>query len=175
MKGRRHHNNKVSIRAPVTRPERLCRRLPTIGISICFNPRSGHATGATQRRLDDSQVCEVSIRAPVTRPERRARSVVSREICIVSIRAPVTRPERLHSKTRHGPRLWFQSALRSRDRSDLEVWSSTNLTTCFNPRSGHATGATRATLALHALVHVSIRAPVTRPERPLRKIVTGQA
>ena len=86
---------KVSIRAPVVRPER--RALATLYVRTRnrFNPRSGCETGATwERFLDNRQVlcfnprsgCEtgatlqvdvwlsrrdVSIRAPVVRPERQ--------------------------------------------------------------------------------------------------------
>ena len=154
-----------------------------------FNPRSGHPTGATPERSHRDRRRPVSIRAPVTRPERRrssigdyissrfqsalrspdrsdlpASSILSANPS-VSIRAPVTRPERL-AKSRFDPDLLqFQSALRSPDRSDLFVCCPPAHQRCFNPRSGHPTGATCVRRPSGHGRQVSIRAPVTRPER----------
>ena len=60
----------------------------------------------------------VSIRAPVTRPERRFVFIDGDHSIEVSIRAPVTRPERRGSLMEAIRDALFQSALRSRDRSD---------------------------------------------------------
>ena len=111
-------------------------------LSLSFNPRPGHATGATTAIDSVEGVMQVSIRAPVTRPGRLRSSRTRRASGRVSIRAPVTRPGRHYRKrlfsscavvsirapvTRPGRRkhraLWFgknlfQSAPRSRDRGD---------------------------------------------------------
>ena len=107
----------------------------------CFNPRPGHATGATFQAGSKQIVALVSIRAPVTRPGRPKRRRSSAHSHTVSIRAPVTRPGRLSWKSNHHPQV------------------------CFNPRPGHATGATLEQPTHHHLQVVSIRAPVTRPGR----------
>ena len=83
-----------------------------------FNPRPGHATGATQGTSQHLRKETVSIRAPVTRPGRRD-----------------------FQKWKNFVRE-FQSAPRSRDRGDPVTRVSRELTPCFNPRPGHATGAT---------------------------------
>ncbi len=130
-----------------------------------FNPRPGHATGATKSMIGIGAVSYVSIRAPVTRPGRRRG-------------------------TRFASRMGqFQSAPRSRDRGDRTsltvrsqgagfnprpghatgaTWPQSRRGTeqkCFNPRPGHATGATSVVCAPMCQIFVSIRAPVTRPGR----------
>ena len=137
--------------------------------------RPGHATGATKRKPGDGQRERVSIRAPVTRPGRHGAHYG---------RAAFYK---------------FQSAPRSRDRGDSSrranwrPWTSFNprpghatgatskggnivSEICsFNPRPGHATGATRTYFRIHAACAVSIRAPVTRPGRPARQELTNAA
>ena len=156
----------VSIRAPVTRPGR-----PDIE--------------SAKRRVQ-----LVSIRAPVTRPGRLGADDVDGVCPVVSIRAPVTRPGRHwtagereaaeqfqsapRSRDRGDTRDWwaarqnegFQSAPRSRDRGDPRHFAAFAERNCFNPRPGHATGATRLPEVEKLCARVSIRAPVTRPGRP---------
>src|ERR1041385_9156501 len=86
----------------------------------CFNPRPGHATGATKPVGKLANRGQVSIRAPVTRPGRLAGTLT----------APVVTE--------------LQSAPRSRDRGDPKAGSGQALVGRFNPRPGHATGATSA-------------------------------
>ncbi len=59
----------------------------------------------------------------------------------------------------------FQSALRSRDRSDPEPARAAGELQRFNPRPGLATGATSRWRSRPAAWAVSIRAPVSRPGR----------
>ena len=154
----------VSIRAPVTRPGRHVQYAATAGFNLfqsaprsrdrgdplCprwviritgFNPRPGHATGATH--CSCGTVTKVS----------------------VSIRAPVTRPGRLNQISAGLPANRFQSAPRSRDRGDIVSDRIEPSPTGFNPRPGHATGATEQRRVLCRVFQVSIRAPVTRPGR----------
>ena len=156
--------NVVSIRAPVTRPGRpagnagnaqqtvfqSAPRSRDRGDPLCprwviritgFNPRPGHATGATH--CSCGTVTKVS----------------------VSIRAPVTRPGRLNQISAGLPANRFQSAPRSRDRGDIVSDRIEPSPTGFNPRPGHATGATEQRRVLCRVFQVSIRAPVTRPGR----------
>ena len=86
-----------------------------------FNPRSGHATGATVAAGDSRVPVVVSIRAPVTRPERLVHDGQEFAVALVSIRAPVTRPERQSKPNAEDASALFQSALRSRDRSDVQL------------------------------------------------------
>ncbi len=91
-----------------------------------FNPRPGHATGATAD--GDASVCGdgVSIRAPVTRPGRLRMHQRKRPLSVVSIRAPVTRPGRRLRDATMEVKISFQSAPRSRDRGDCDLpnWRS---------------------------------------------------
>ena len=70
----------------------------------------------------------------------------------------------------------FQSALRSPDRSDYSPPPPAPLVTCFNPRSGHPTGATPYHWFTAIVTQpVSIRAPVTRPERLAKREIKPAA
>ena len=154
-----------------------------------FNPRPGHATGATSHPAFPCIIHNVSIRAPVTRPGRHDNTRnCARHGKFQS--APRSR-DRGDSDMRDFPSFFarFQSAPRSRDRGDRELISCPALLVefqsaprsrdrgdgglyflaagygCFNPRPGHATGATTTNPVGRPLTDVSIRAPVTRPGR----------
>ncbi len=155
----------VSIRAPVLRPER-----PR---DLLVSPR---------------RVMFQSAPRSCDRSDRHARHRVPG--LHVSIRAPVLRPERPPGSTNPSGLNVFQSAPRSCDRSDHAhagfrpsghgfnprpgpaTGATTSLSTrsiatsSFNPRPGPATGATLERTGARRAGHVSIRAPVLRPERP---------
>ncbi len=108
----------VSIRAPVTRPGRQFLRCEKGHSGNSFNPRPGHATGATAR-LDATENLS---RRFNPRPGHATGATMQPN-------AP------------HQP-CGFQSAPRSRDRGDRIPKSTPGQSTSFNPRPGHATGAT---------------------------------
>jgi hypothetical protein len=122
----------------------------------CFNPRPGHVTGATQ----NIRIGRPALRGFNPRPGHVTGATCPNSSVVV------------------GPAM-FQSAPRSRDRGDGSGHSprSDFITPHgFNPRPGHATGATTrlAGLPAHAKSQlVSIRAPVTRPGRPDGPILDG--
>ena len=109
----------VSIRAPVTRPERLALERTASLPSSSFNPRSGHPTGATQA-FHLILLALIMFQSALRSPDR-------------SDSFPDCSCSRL-------PR--FQSALRSPDRSDSFLGGTAPDRCGFNPRSGHPTGAT---------------------------------
>ena len=119
---------------------------------------------------------QVSIRAPVTRPGRLRSSRTRRASGRVSIRAPVTRPGRHYRK-----RLFSSCAVVSirapvtRPGRHVFQMMLAAIRAGFNPRPGHATGATKAEERQRDIEAVSIRAPVTRPGRhsPVRLLVSS--
>ena len=103
--------------------------------------------------------------APRSRDRGDRKPATLARAIVVSIRAPVMRPGRQNPSRRRRPPSMFQSAPRSRDRGDPLSAETQKLTGCFNPRPGHATGATTAAISRRRHWQVSIRAPVTRPGR----------
>ena len=130
-----------------------------------FNPRSGHATGATLTQ-NLSGLCRIGFN-----PRSGHATGATAFGGIVPPGGVCFNPRSGHATGAtqvlvfNGTTLTFQSALRSRDRSDgLNGWTAYTYPG-FNPRSGHATGATPQNSTDRPAVIVSIRAPVTRPER----------
>ena len=88
------------------------------GYYCCFNPRPGHATGATNA-CQHLAVLILFQSAPRSRDRGDMRSFPHLETILL-----------------------FQSAPRSRDRGDHRSAGYHNHVASFNPRPGHATGAT---------------------------------
>ena len=140
----------VSIRAPVTRPGR---RAAAQGLRVAARVSIRAPVtrpGRRRHRRSHERLQWVSIRAPVTRPGRLFDDHDQAIQATVSIRAPVTRPGRLEGTVRSGQGELFQSAPRSRDRGDPPITILRWIWSCFNPRPGHATGATNCIRAAAA-------------------------
>ena len=107
-----------------------------------FNPRPGHATGATHHHDIKRHSDYVSIRAPVTRPGRPNTTAALAEISKFQS-APRSRDRGdFRENFSLAARAVFQSAPRSRDRGDALPGRCLPNNRRFNPRPGHATGAT---------------------------------
>ncbi len=142
--------------------------------SKCFNPRPGHATGATPGDAFCFTDGTVSIRAPVTRPGRpHVFDSAEPRGWFQSAPRSRDRGDLAAEPQRHRAKM-FQSAPRSRDRGDVGGLRSNVPDIRFNPRPGHATGATHCSCGTVTKVSVSIRAPVTRPGRLSDPLLTYQ-
>ena len=132
-----------------------------------FNPRPGHATGATADGLKIVLDADVSIRAPVTRPGRLFPFRRSPGFWFCFNPRPGHATGATSNQTpdytvsgRFNPRPGHATGATD------AVYASKDIERCFNPRPGHATGATEADIVEARIYAVSIRAPVTRPGRP---------
>ena len=109
---------------------------------ICFNPRPGHATGATCDCECDRRLWRCFNPRPGHATGATIFIKMNQDGMVVSIRAPVTRPGRHIMEYDADGDQMFQSAPRSRDRGDARRFGWQAKSKSFNPRPGHATGAT---------------------------------
>ena len=131
--------------APRSRDRGDCRQSAPLKARLGFQsaPRS-RDRGDSCHRTDTKISVAVSIRAPVTRPGRLGGALTLGGISMFQS-APRSRDRGDFGRNKQRAlRDKFQSAPRSRDRGDPPSARKTPSALSFNPRPGHATGATGA-------------------------------